>query len=99
MRPLSPDELSELRSKLVGSSASCEKLDELIHILDAVATSFVDQAFGVSAVQNSLSVRANRAFSGHDSCGEVQLSAKYDDEKRQSKGCDSLNNLAEDFSP
>ena len=81
MRPLSPEEFAELRLKFTGSADPCEKTDELIRILDSVFVSFIDQAFGFSAVQMSLSARANRAFSASDSCAIVQSSATKEKDK------------------
>jgi hypothetical protein len=62
MRVLSPDELQELRADIATIGISDERRDELIHLVDAIAISFVDQAFGLNSVQLSLSARANQAF-------------------------------------
>lgn len=97
MRPLSPDKLTEVRSILNGSPAPCEKTDELIRVLYAIAISFVDQAYGFSSVQLSLSARANRAFSGSDSCEGVQLSAKQNDDETELNLLDSSKNERGDF--
>jgi len=99
MRPLSPEELAEIRLALGGASGPCDKTDDLIRFLDAVAISFIDQAFGFSAVQMSLSARANRAFSASDSCERVQLSGKQDKEKHNIKYSESSDSSLEDFSP
>lgn len=99
MRPLSPEEFAELRLIFTGSAAPCEKTDELIRFLDAVAISFVDQAYGFSSVQMSLSARANCAFSEKDSCDRVHRSGKQDKDKLSKNISESLDNSRKDFSP
>ena len=64
MKVLSPQELKELRTEIAALGLSDERKDEIISILDAIAISFVDQAFGLSSTQLSLSTRANHAFNG-----------------------------------
>ena len=64
MKLLSAEEMQELRTELAGFCISDERKDELIRFLDAIAASFIHQAFGKSPVQLSLSARANYAFNG-----------------------------------
>lgn len=99
MRPLSPEEYEELRLIFTGSAAPCDRTDELIRFLDAVAISFIDQAFGFSAVQMSLSTRANRAFSASDSCDPSQLSGKKRKDKLKVSGVESPNIPHKDCAP
>jgi hypothetical protein len=64
MSILSPEEMQELRNEIADLSISDGRKDELIRFLDAVAISFIDQAFGLNSTQLSLSARANYAFKG-----------------------------------
>lgn len=64
MKLLSPEEMQELRTELAEFCISDDRKDELIRFLDAIAASFIHQAFGKSPVQLSLSARANYAFNG-----------------------------------
>ena len=64
MKLLSAEEMEELRTELAGLSISDERKDELIRFLDAVAISFIDQAYSLNSTQLSLSARANYAFNG-----------------------------------
>ena len=64
MKMLSAEEMMELRDDLARSDISDKRKDDLIHYLDAIAISFIDQSRGKSAVQLSLSARANYAFNG-----------------------------------
>jgi len=66
MKMLSPEEMRELRDEIATSTLSDEKKDEIIRFLDAIAISFINQTFGKSAVQLSLSARANYAFIGEE---------------------------------
>lgn len=52
--------------------------NEIIRYLDAIATSFVDQAFGFHPVQHSLSARANYAFKGQSGHASLISTAKAD---------------------
>ncbi len=61
---LSPEEMQGLRNDIAGFAISEARKDEIIRFLDAIASSFVHQAFGKSSVQLSLSDRANYAFNG-----------------------------------
>jgi hypothetical protein len=74
MKPLTPDELNDLRNDLAALDISPERLDDLIRLVDAVVISFVDQAFGRSAEQLSLAARANYAFNGQASCDSFLIS-------------------------
>jgi hypothetical protein len=64
MKLLSSEEMQELRIEIAALSISDQRKDELIRFLDAVAVSFIDQAFGLNSTQLSLSARANYAFNG-----------------------------------
>lgn len=74
MQMLSSEEMQELRAEIAILSISDAGKDDLIHFLDAIAISFVDQAFGFSAVQHSLSARANYAFNGRNTCANLLTS-------------------------
>src|SRR3546814_9177359 len=64
MKMLSPEEMQELRNEIADFAISESRKDEIIHFLDAIAASFIHQAFRKSSVQLSLSDRANYAFKG-----------------------------------
>src|SRR3546814_17999366 len=64
MKMLSPEEMQELRNEIADFAISESRKDEIIHFLDAIAASFIHQAFRKSSVQLSLSDRANYAFQG-----------------------------------
>jgi hypothetical protein len=74
MKPLTPEELTDLRNDLAALDISPERLDDLIRLVDAVVISFVDQAFGRSAEQLSLAARANYAFNGQAPCDSFLVS-------------------------
>lgn len=74
MKMLSSQEMQELRDEIAGLSISDERKDELIRFLDAVAISFIDQAYGLNSTQLSLSARANYAFNGGNSCANLRAS-------------------------
>lgn len=74
MKMLSSQEMQELRDEIAGLSISDERKDELIRFLDAVAISFIDQAYGLNSTQLSLSARANYAFNGGNSCANLRTS-------------------------
>ncbi len=77
MKMLSPDELAELIADVASFGYSQNDLDELIRLVDGIVISFIDQKFGWSPVQISLSARANRAFSALDSCKGVLPSGTF----------------------
>lgn len=66
MKMLSPEEIQELRNEIASVAISQDRIDILIHFLDSVAVSFIDQRFKKSSVQLSLSERANYAFKGSE---------------------------------
>lgn len=66
MKMWSPEEMQELRNEIAGAAISQERID-LLHFLDSVAVSFIDQKFKKSSVQLSLSDRANYAFDSAES--------------------------------
>lgn len=64
MKLLSSEEMQELRADIASLSISDERKDDLIRFFDAVAISFIDQAYGLNSTHLSLSARANYAFNG-----------------------------------
>jgi hypothetical protein len=62
--PLTPEQMEHFRGIISGMSAPDSYKDELIHIIDKIAVSFIDQSFGISSIQLSLSARANFSFLG-----------------------------------
>lgn len=64
MKMLTPEEMQELRNEIADFAISESRKDEIILFLDAIAASFIHQAFRKSSVQLSLSDRANYAFNG-----------------------------------
>lgn len=86
MKALSWLELQELRNEIAGLDIPEEHLDELILLMDAIVVSWIDQAFGLSAVQLSLSARANYAFAGAEHHAMVHKNNEYQpvDSKKES---------------
>ena len=62
--PLTPEQLEHFRGVISTINAPDSYKDELIHFIDNIAISFIDQAFGNSSIQLSLSARANFSFLG-----------------------------------
>lgn len=77
MKALSWLELQELRKEIAGLDIPEERMDELILLMDAIVVSWIDQAFGLSAVQLSLSARANYAFAGNEHHAILQKNDEY----------------------
>jgi hypothetical protein len=76
MKPLSPDEMNELRNDIASLNIPADRQDELIRLIDAIVISFIDQEYGLDPVQLSLAARANYAFKGEGSCDSLALSEK-----------------------
>lgn len=66
MKALTPEELRKLREETAGLGIPQDHQDELIRLIDAIVISWIEQAFGLSPAQLSLSERAKRAFCGAD---------------------------------
>lgn len=64
MSPLTPEQLEHFRSLIAGIDMPDDRKDEIIRIVDSIAVSFVDQAFGLDPTTLSLSARANFSFLG-----------------------------------
>lgn len=64
MNILSENELVELRCEIAHLDIPLERQNAIIHLIDNIIISLLDQARGMHAVQLSLSSRANYAFSG-----------------------------------
>lgn len=62
MKPLTPEEMSELRADVACLDIPDDRLDEMIRLIDSIIISIIDQNSGRHAVQLSLSARANYAF-------------------------------------
>lgn len=62
MKPLTTEEMSELRADIACLGLPCDRLDEMIRLIDSIIISIIDQNSGRHAVQLSLSARANYAF-------------------------------------
>jgi len=71
MKALSPEELRELRKEISSLGICPSRLDEVIHLIDSIVISWIDQAFGFHLVQLSLAARANYAFAGSGECGNL----------------------------
>jgi len=79
MKMLSPDDMLELRKDIASLGLPDSRQDELIRLVDHIIISIIDQEFGWSPVQISLSARANHAFSQPDSCGRVLASGRFEE--------------------
>lgn len=74
MSPLTPEEMDDLRKEMATLAISDASKDELIHIIDSIVISFVDQAHGLDPVQLSLADRANKHFqNGGEHANKKQL--------------------------
>ncbi len=69
--------------------------DEIVRYLDAIATSFVDQAFGFHPVQLSLSARANYAFKGQSDHANLGHTAKAAIVDLQAEGALNIDDTPE----
>ena len=99
MKMLSPDELHELRKDIAILGLSDDRQDRLIRLIDGIVISFIDQEFGWSPVQISLSARANRAFSPDDSCGGVLPSGTFRQVDAIENGVAKPERSADQFAP
>lgn len=99
MKMLSPDELRELRTDIATLGLPDDRLDELIRLLDTIIISIIDQEFGWSPVQISLSARANHAFSGQDSCSRVIESGMFCQADADVSGVAKPERSADQFAP
>lgn len=64
MSDIAPDDMDQYREIMRSLNLPDAERDEMIRIVDNIVTSFIDQAFGISPVQLSLSARANFNFLG-----------------------------------
>jgi hypothetical protein len=99
MKMLSADELAELRADVASFGYSQNDLDDLIRLVDGIVISFIDQEFGWSPVQTSLSARANRAFSVQDSCSGVLPSGTFGQVDALGNGVAKPERSADQFAP
>ena len=74
MKALTQQEMEEIRQEAADLGFAADRIDGIIELLDAIAASFVYQAFAKSPVQLSLSARANRAFAGDETRDNLQKS-------------------------
>lgn len=86
MKMLTPNEMLELRTTIVTLNLPDERQDELIRLIDNIIVSIIDQEFGWSPVQTSLSVRANRVFSASDSCSGLPQSGRFAKVRTEEEG-------------
>ncbi|MCW2368824.1 hypothetical protein [Sphingobium sp. B11D3D] len=74
MKALTPQELEELRADCASLGLSEDRLTAVIHLLDNIAVSIVDQQFGWHPVQLSLAQRANYASKRAENHASLRLS-------------------------
>ena len=96
---LSPDEVAELREDVASLGYSQNELDDLIRLVDGIVISFIDQEFGWSPLQISLSDRANRAFLAEDSCRGVLPSGTFGQVDALGNGVAKPESSADQFAP
>lgn len=87
MKPLTPEELSEIRARIAYLDFPDDQLDGMIRLIDSVIISIIDQNSGRHAVQLSLSARANYAFQNREnpvdfSCSDSHQSVAFNDDDR-----------------
>lgn len=95
MKPLTHAEIEELRSSMAHVVIDDAAKDEIIRYLDAIVTSFVDQAFGFHPVQLSLSARANYAFKGQGHHANLCDTAKAGIVDLQTEGALNIDDTPE----
>lgn len=93
MKPLTWLELQDIRKEIAGMDIPEERMDELILLMDAIVVSWIDQAFGLSAMQLSLSARANYAFAHAGQHGN--LSKCDENQSLESEKDSEINTLGE----
>jgi hypothetical protein len=99
MKMLSPDELRDLREDIASLGLPDDRQDELIRLVDSIIISIIDQEFGWSPVQISLSARANHAFSHSDSCPRVIESGIFCQGDADNDGAAKPERSADQFAP
>lgn len=99
MKTLSPEEFLELRKEIAPLGLSDARQNELIGIIDNIVIAIIDQEFGWSAVQTSLSAKANRVFARDDSCGGVNECGRFGQVTGHDGGVTKPNYPAEHFAP
>lgn len=77
--PLTREQMEHFRGVIASLDLSDARKDEMIRMVDSIAISFIDQAFGIDSIQLSLSSRANFSFLG------VSEHAKQKPEKKRVK--------------
>jgi len=91
--PLTPEQLEHFRSLIASIEMPDDRKDEVIRIVDSIAVSFVDQAFGLDSTALSLSARANFSFLGVD--GNAK---KFTDFQKENSN-HTLDGSSEDITP
>lgn len=99
MKTLTMEEMRELRADMAQLDLPEAAQDEIIRLLDNIVISIIDQEFGWSPVQISLSARANRAFSRPDSCGGVLASGTFEQVDAEANGVAKPERSADQFTP
>jgi len=99
MKMLTPDEMQELRADIATLGLPDDRQEELIRLIDNIIISIIDQEFGWSPVQNSLSARASRAFSAPDSCSGVLASGTFGQVDAEADGVTKPERSADQFAP
>lgn len=99
MKMLSQEELLELRADIASLALPQARERELILLIDSIVTSIIDQQFGWSPVQISLSARASRAFSGADSCARVSESGRLSQVDAEVDSVTKLQQSPDGFTP
>lgn len=91
--PLTQEQLEQFRKFIASIDVPDEKRDEIIRIVDSIAVSFVDQAFGLDPTTLSLSARANFSFLG------VGENAKECTDFKKENSNHALEGSGEDITP
>jgi len=88
MKPLTPEEMHELRGKLAVLDISVDKQEEFIRIIDNFAASVADQAHDLHPIRFSLTRKANYSFADVDACATVRTSHRI--ERKSLQGEDAI---------
>lgn len=103
MKPLTMEELQELRADIAALRLPEDRVDELIRLIDNIIISIIDQNSGRHSVQLSLSARANYAFNPDGTYASLRKSESFElvdlPGNERGEGANNEHNPMRDFAP
>lgn len=99
MKPLTNDELRELRADIAHLRLPEHQVDSLIRLIDSIIISIIDQNSGRHPVQLSLSARANYAFKMPEACASLRKSESFETVDLDDEGANNLTDPMRDLAP